>query len=95
MNEGALQHLDIRVHGLVQGIGFRATSRARAAGLGLSGFVRNEPDGTVYIEVEGPEPALTDFCEWCRRGPPGAEVERVEAIPGTLRNLHGFNVRFH
>lgn len=47
--------------GRVQGVGFRATARAIASGLGLSGWVRNEPDGTVQLEAQGPPDAVEAF----------------------------------
>jgi acylphosphatase len=83
----------VTVRGLVQGVFFRASTKKKADSLGLSGFVRNEEDGSVYIEVQGEERALADFLEWCRHGPPQANVEdcQVDDIP--VRNLKDFEVR--
>ena len=64
----------IRVSGNVQGVFFRATAKDTADRLGLSGIVRNEPDGSVYVEAEGEEGALDHFTAWCRQGPPRAKV---------------------
>lgn len=64
----------IRVSGKVQGVFFRASAKDVAEGLGLSGVVRNEPDGSVYVEAEGAEGALDHFAAWCRQGPPRAKV---------------------
>ena len=72
----------IRIFGHVQGVYFRASARDQARRLGLAGFARNEPDGSVFIEVEGDEPALARFVDWCHHGPPGARVERVEVQAG-------------
>jgi acylphosphatase len=49
-----------------------------AQSLGLGGFVRNEPDGSVYAEVEGSPEAVENFVKWAHRGSPAARVERVE-----------------
>lgn len=69
-----MKRLVIRVSGKVQGVFFRASARDEADRLGLRGFVRNEPDSSVYVEAEGDEIALTRFAEWCKKGPPRAKV---------------------
>lgn len=66
------------VRGRVQGVGFRWTARAQADSLGVSGYVRNQPDGTVQAEVEGPEEAVQRMLDWLRHGPPYAEVDSIE-----------------
>lgn len=71
----------IRVYGRVQGVWFRAYTQRKAEELGIKGFVRNEADGSVYIEAEGEEQALQAFVEWCYEGSPLAKVERVEIAP--------------
>ncbi len=68
----------IRVHGRVQGVFFRASTRSVARRLGLSGWVRNETDGSVLIEAAGPCEALQAFVDWCRHGPEGARVEAID-----------------
>ena len=68
----------IYVSGRVQGVFFRASTKDQAQHLGLTGFVRNCPDGRVEIVAEGPFEAIEDLIEWCRLGPPGARVERVQ-----------------
>ncbi|MFN8179969.1 MAG: acylphosphatase [bacterium] len=87
-----MKHFDIRVTGLVQGVFFRASTQRAAEELGVSGTVRNEPDGSVFIEVEGPDDALERFVAWCRRGPSRARVERVAVSEGKLRGYAGFAV---
>lgn len=66
------------VHGMVQGVGFRANTRAEAMRLGLAGFARNRSDGTVEVEAEGPETAVAELVRWLHAGPPWAEVSSVE-----------------
>lgn len=66
------------VHGRVQGVGFRWSTRREAERRGLSGYARNLDDGTVEVEFEGPAATVDEALDWLRQGPPGAEVERVE-----------------
>lgn len=67
----------VRVFGKVQGVFFRKYAQMTAQSLGLGGFVRNEPDGSVLAEVEGPPDKLALFVQWCHRGSPAAQVEQV------------------
>jgi len=65
------------VRGGVQGVFFRGSAREHAARLGVVGWVRNEPDGSVALEAEGGREAVEALLDWCRRGPPGARVTGV------------------
>ena len=76
MQKKARVHLII--HGYVQGIFYRASTRETALSLGLSGWVRNMTDGSVEALFEGPVENLHDAVEWCRQGPPGAKVTRID-----------------
>lgn len=73
-----MEHICIVVHGLVQGVGFRYNTRVEASRLGLTGYVKNLPDGTVKIVAEGPASALNQLAEWARQGPPAADVRQME-----------------
>ena len=70
--------ITIKVYGYVQGVFFRYTTRKVARRLGLSGYVKNMPDGTVYIEAEGPESKLLELLKFSKQGPKHAKVEKVE-----------------
>lgn len=70
--------LRARIHGRVQGVGFRWFVQERGRRLGLSGFVRNREDGTVETEAYGSRPALETFLGALHDGPPGANVTGVE-----------------
>lgn len=78
----------MRVHGKVQGVFFRASTKDKAQELGLKGFVKNEEDGTVYIEAEGTPEALEQLKLWAHEGPSRARVEKVEVQQ--LSELTGF-----
>jgi len=73
-----MKNLRMKIYGEVQGVGFRDAAYWKARKLQVAGFVMNEPDGSVYLEAEGDEPALNDFLIWCRRGSWPARIERVE-----------------
>ena len=65
------------VHGRVQGVSFRYNTQIIARELGLTGWVRNRPDGTVEVVAEGAATALAEFETWLHRGPRAAVVRRV------------------
>jgi acylphosphatase len=70
--------VEVRVHGRVQGVLFRASTRIEAQRLGLTGWVRNRSDGTVQARLQGDPAAVEAMVAWCRIGPPGAEVTRLD-----------------
>ena len=70
--------LHVRVEGRVQGVMFRDSTRRQAAALGLSGWVRNLPDGTVEAQFSGPRDRCERALAFVRTGPPAAAVARVE-----------------
>ena len=73
-----MKNLTIKVYGLVQGVFFRYNTRKFARKLGLTGFVKNMPDGSVYIEAEGPEDKLIELLKYSKAGPKNARVDRLE-----------------
>jgi acylphosphatase len=73
------QRLHLRIHGRVQGVFYRASTREKAISLGLSGWVRNRSDGTVELVAEGVGDAIRELEAWCQDGPAMAQVTRVEA----------------
>jgi acylphosphatase len=84
----------VLISGQVQGVFFRHETRRRAGEKGLSGWVRNLPDGRVEAVFEGSEEAVEDMVRWCHRGPGGAEVGGVEVRREDPEGMHGFDVRF-
>jgi acylphosphatase len=84
------KHYNITVKGRVQGVGFRYNARRQALTLSLDGFVRNMPDGSVYIEVEGYQIDLDEFVNWCKAGPSGSRILDVIVSISNLEGLLGF-----
>ncbi len=72
------ERMELKIHGRVQGVAFRWYARSTALALGLTGWVRNQPDGSVRMVAEGPPEALDALLRWARRGPDRARVDRVE-----------------
>lgn len=91
-----IRRVRVIVHGLVQGVGFRAWTQRQAGTHGLDGWVRNWRDATVEAVFAGPGAAVAAMLTACERGPRGSRVERVEVseagedapVPG-----RGFSVR--
>ena len=81
------------VSGVVQGVFFRTETRDRARSLGVAGWIRNVPDGTVEAAFEGDDERVDSMVEWCRRGPSGASVENVEVEWVEPEGEAGFSIR--
>ncbi len=80
------------VHGFVQGVFFRDTVRRRAVASGVSGWVRNNADGTVEAVFEGEPSEVERLVALCREGPRGARVDRVELTAEEPEGMTGFRV---
>jgi acylphosphatase len=85
--------VDLTVTGRVQGVSFRYYAEREAARLGVAGWVRNDPDGSVAAHVEGDPGAVDGFVRWCHEGPRSARVERVDVRPADDQGLASFGVR--
>lgn len=83
----------IRVSGKVQGVGFRFYTQKEARLLGVSGFVKNMRDGSVYIEAEGESDVMEAFILWCRKGPEWARVDDISIQNKPKENFDGFDIR--
>jgi acylphosphatase len=81
------------VHGHVQGVFFRDTTRREATRRGVTGWVRNRPDGAVEAVFEGSPDAVAAMADFCESGPRGADVHRVETSDEEPEGLSGFDVR--
>ena len=83
----------VTVTGRVQGVGLRAWTRSEARALGLAGWVRNEPDGSVSALFSGQAGDVAAMLDRLRKGPPGAEVRDLTAQDTPAGGLHGFDIR--
>lgn len=84
--------VDVTVTGLVQGVFFRAEAHQQANRVGVAGWVRNEPDGSVAGHFEGDPEAVEAMVAWCRVGPRRARVDRVDVREAEPTGARGFAV---
>lgn len=87
-----MKHLNIRIKGRVQGVGFRYSALKAAQSFDICGFVRNEPDESVYIEAEGNELNIELFLDWCCREPGFGRVDEIVKNESGLRGFKEFRV---
>jgi acylphosphatase len=87
-----VQRRHVVIYGFVQGVGFRFAVERMALSRGVAGWVRNCPDGTVEAVFEGKADDVEALVEFCRHGPRGAVVERVDVAEESPEGLGGFRV---
>lgn len=83
----------IRIKGKVQGVYFRASAKQQAQLLGVRGYVKNETDGSVLLEVEGDDDAVNEMVNWCKHGPALARVNDLEIKQEAVRNFVSFDIK--
>ena len=89
-----MRHLDIKIYGRVQGVFFRDSTLKKALDLGIRGFIKNEPDGGVYIEAEAEKEKLEEFLDWCHQGPSWAEVRKINFQYTGLKDFNDFVIKY-
>lgn len=89
-----ISHYKIIVRGRVQGVGFRYSVLNIANRLSLKGYVRNMYDGSVLLEIEGPETSTDEMIYWCKSQSPPGHIEDIELTEGALVNYKSFEVRY-
>lgn len=83
------------ITGRVQGVFFRAETQRTARRFGVTGWVRNKPDGSVEAVFEGEVQAVEDTISWCRQGPPLSRVESVVVNPEECTGeFSSFSIRY-
>ncbi len=87
-----MKALRMVVSGRVQGVFYRASTKAVADQLGIKGVIKNLKDGTVYIEAEGEEWIMDDFIDWCKYGPDDARVDDISIHETELKNYRNFEI---
>jgi acylphosphatase len=87
-----MERRHVFIYGFVQGVGFRFSVERAARSRSVSGWVRNRPDGAVEAVFEGEREDVEALVEFCRHGPRGAEVERVDVEEASAQGLTDFRV---
>ena len=88
----AMATMHLWISGRVQGVYYRASAAAKAAELGVNGWVKNTENGAVEATVNGSSEAVEKFIDWCRTGPGGARVDNVAVTPKPDDGLLGFQI---
>jgi acylphosphatase len=90
-----VQKVKISIFGRVQGVFFRALTKEIADKLGIKGYVKNLADGSVEVVAEGPEGKIMELVEFCKKGPIGAKVEKIEIkFCDASGKFHDFEIRY-
>ena len=87
-----IKSVQLKVIGRVQGVGFRFYAVMKAKEFHISGYVRNMPDDSVFIEAEGKEEDLDQFILWCEKGPVSARIDKLDITPGITKNYNSFSI---
>jgi len=83
----------IQIKGKVQGVFFRKSTQDKAQQLGITGWIQNEPDGSVLTEIEGPSQTIQQMEDWLHAGPEDAQVKELIIKKGEWRGYKDFEVR--
>lgn len=78
MTKAQLVKVRLKIVGRVQGVFYRQSTKERAVSLGLTGWVKNDADGGVSVEVQGARERVDELIRWCKSGPPSAHVRQVQ-----------------
>ena len=88
-----MRSLSIKVYGKVQGVGFRFYTQKTAREMAVKGFVKNERDGSVYIEAEAEDNIIKTFIEWVKKGPEWARVDEINVQEMPVQKFENFTIR--
>ena len=88
-----IKNLRVVVSGKVQGVFFRASVKKVADILGVKGFVRNEHNGSVFVEAEGDDEMVNKLIDYCHHGPDNAKVEKVSITLGEVVGYDSFDIQ--
>lgn len=88
------KYISARIKGKVQGVSFRDAAKEYAQEQELAGLVRNEADGTVYLEAEGKPENVDALIEWLKHGPSAADVDDLTIEEGSPRGFSNFAIEY-
>ena len=88
-----IKNLRVTVTGKVQGVFFRTSVKKVADILGVRGFVRNEHNGSVFVEAEGEDEMVNKLIDYCHHGPENANVEKVSISLGVIVGYDSFDIQ--
>lgn len=83
----------LNIYGTVQNVGFRYYTHKKAKELGVKGFVKNMPDGSVYAEAEADPATIETFIDYCKQGPAWARVKNVQIQEAPVKDFEDFSIR--
>ena len=89
-----MKRVHVIIKGYVQGIGLRYNTREKAESLGLTGWIKNNPDNSVEAVFEGPEEMINEILEFCKKGTIGSKVIGIKIRKEPVENLKGFEIKF-
>jgi acylphosphatase len=91
-----MKALHLMIHGRVQGVWFRASTKEVADRLKIQGWVRNTPDGSVETHIQGENKAVTEMLAWCYQGPAGARVDMIDVTEVKAQSEYKtFSIRYY
>lgn len=89
------KRVSVKIYGQVQGVSYRYYVQKKALKLKITGWAKNEPDGTVIVEAEGMDKALNKLIAWCQKGPSLARIEKVDIEwKDYCGDLEAFDIRY-
>lgn len=88
-----IKSVSIKVHGKVQGVGFRFYTQKTAVEMEVMGFVKNERDGSVYIEAEASDETMEVFLHWVSKGPEWARVDEIHVQDIPSQDFEDFSIQ--
>ncbi len=88
-----IRSVKINIYGKVQGVGFRYSALQKANEMGVMGFAKNRPDGSVYIEAEAEPEIIIEFVKWCNQGPSWSRVDNLIVTDITFNNYRNFCIK--
>ena len=86
--------LDLVIEGRVQGVGYRYFAKIKAESLCIKGSVKNMRDGTVFLTAQGEKESMANFVRWCHKGPPCANVKKIEKVHGKIEGFSEFRILY-